>query len=400
MPDHLTTDVRHHLDLLGDADPGVRLQAVLALGQGRHEPAAADLVERFGQERDFQVREALTWATLRIADTALPLVRATLADARWLSRLQATHTLSKRRERVDTARLLPVVDDPVDAVAARAWGAVATCGDPVAVPALVGQLARGTAETRTSLLAALVAFDDEAVPALVAALRHGATNEVRRHAADVLAWAGSPTADPAEEALVAALASPDEPIRLAALNALGQLRTESAWDAVADRSAAVGRTGVLARRLVQRRPARRALAAHRVRTDPRVDDPELAGLAGPVGRAWPGPDLSLVILDGGPLADHLAPMLAVQVAVARPRHLSRADVPPGVLASVAAEAERAAIAAGRTAAAARRIGAGAAEQWVHEHVLLEQVAVADPGRVVSDLLFGTGVRVLDFDGLR
>jgi HEAT repeat protein len=184
-------------DLLGDADPDVRLRAAIELGEARDASAAADLVERYGREWDFQVREALTWATLRIStDAAMPLVRRAVGDPRWLSRLQATHTLSKVGDVADTARLLPVVDDPVGCVAARAWWAVSRCGDPIAIPALVAQLGRGDADQRNSLLVALASFGDEAVPGLVAAVRRGTTAAVRRHAADVLAWLGSPAADP------------------------------------------------------------------------------------------------------------------------------------------------------------------------------------------------------------
>ena len=36
---------------------------------------------------------------------------------------------------------------------------------------------------------------------------------------------------------------------------------------------------------------------------------------------------------------------------------------------------------------------GAVEQHVHQVVLMEQVSVADPGRLIADLLRGTEVRV-------
>ena len=63
------------IHLLGDADPAVRLRVVLDVGETRQEGAAAALVERFGLERDFQIREALTWAALRIPDASMPFVR-------------------------------------------------------------------------------------------------------------------------------------------------------------------------------------------------------------------------------------------------------------------------------------------------------------------------------------
>ncbi|HSK24813.1 MAG TPA: hypothetical protein VK906_16635, partial [Egicoccus sp.] len=191
----MTTDAEDLIDLLGDADPDVRLRAALELGEARREDAAAALVARFGMERDFAIRETLTWAVLRIQDAALPLVRDALHSPRWLARLQAIHTLSKVGAFEDGARLIPLVADPVDAVAARAYWAAAQARDPAAVPALVAELSRGSSEQRNSLTVALTHFGADAVPALVGALRHGGTAAVRAHAADTLALIGSPGAD-------------------------------------------------------------------------------------------------------------------------------------------------------------------------------------------------------------
>ena len=70
------------VDLLGDADPDVRLRAALELGESRHDPAAPAIVDRFGRERDFYIRETLTWAALRMPVAALPHVRDALASPR------------------------------------------------------------------------------------------------------------------------------------------------------------------------------------------------------------------------------------------------------------------------------------------------------------------------------
>lgn len=399
MDGHAPLEAADLLDLLGDADPGVRLRAVLDLGEARRSDAAAALVERFGMERDFQIRETLTWAVLRMADAALPLVREALHRPRWLARLQAAHTLSKVGAFEDGVRLIPLVDDPVDVVAARAYWAVAQCGDPAAVPALVGQLSRGTSEQRNSLTVALGHFGAAAVPPLVGALRHGDTAEVRQHAADTLALLGSPDADRSLSALVDAVHDRDEEVRLAALNALGQLVVPGAWDVI-DRltDAPERRLRVLAERLTERRPGRARLrrASATADTRPLEDVP----LPPAVGReAWPEPDLRLVTLEGPPMAAELAPKLALQVAVCRPRHLARADVPDDELAQVHDAAYADARAHGKPEAIARRIAAGRVEQHVHDTVLLEQVSVADPGALVRDLLFGTEVKVVDFERL-
>lgn len=391
-----TTTPEQLIDLLGDADPDVRLRAALELGEARHALAAPALVERFGLERDFYIRETLTWAALRVPDASLPLVRAALASPRWLARLQAVHTLSKVGAHDDGERLVPLVGDPVDAVAARASWAAAQTGDPRVVPALVAELSRGNSEHQNSLTVALGVFGVAAVPALVGALRQSPTPEVRRHSADTLSHMGSPAADGAAPALADAVRDPEETVRLAALNALGQLVVPLAWQVI-DEAMNSPETLLrhLAIRLAERRPTDRAfrMAALRRRsagsgTVP-VRPPRAAG-------PWPTPELALVTLEGGARVPELAPKLALQVQVGRPRYLSREEVPADVLDRVRADAEADALAASRPAASTARIAAGRVEQFIHDTVLLEQVSVANPGAIVKDLLIGTGVRITAF----
>lgn len=395
------TQVQRLVDSLGDADADVRLRAALELGEGRHGEAAGPLVARFGRERDFQVREVLTWAVLRMPEASLPLIRQALSSWRWLARLQATHTISKIGQRDDAAGLLPLVSDPIDAVASRAYWAAARCGDPVAIPALIGQLSRGSSEHRNSLMVALRRFGAAAVPALAGAMRCGTTPAVRTHAADTLAYLGSPDAETAVGALVAGVADDDGHVRLAALNALGQLELPEAWDVVEETARSEdARLQLLATRLFERRPSDRAFRAASARARARYDlagAKELSEAPPPVmDGPWPTPDLDLVTCEGGPLAEQLGPVLALQVAVCRPQYLSRGDVPGAVLDEVRAVARHDALRRGRSEDMADRIAAGAVEQYLHEHVFLEQVSVHDPGKIVRDLLFGTGVRITDF----
>ncbi len=352
-------------DLLGDADPGVRLRAALEVGESRRRAVAPALVARFGLERDFQIREALTWSALRTEGESLPLVLGLLHDPRWLARLQAVHTLSKLGRFDDGPTLSALVGDPVDAVAARAYGAAARTGNPVTVPALVAELSRGDSTHRNALTAALATFGRDAVPALVAALGHRAP-AVRRHAADTLGLVASPAADRAVPALAEAVRDPEREVRLAALNALGQLEVPSAWWVVDEASRAPDpAVRLLGARLTERRP-----------TGPRFEP--------------------LVTCSGGPVADELVPALALQVRVGRPRYLSRDDVPASDLASVREQAHGRARREGRSESAAARVAAGRVEQYVHDTVLLEQVSVAEPTVLVKDLLYGTGVRITGF----
>ncbi|MDX5318180.1 MAG: HEAT repeat domain-containing protein [Actinomycetes bacterium] len=387
------------IDLLGDADPDVRLRAALELGESRHDPAAPAIVERFGRERDFYIRETLTWAALRMPVAALPHVRGALDSPRWLARLQALHTLSKVGSPDDVPHLLPLVADPVDAVAARADWAAAQARDPHVVPALVAQLSRGDSEHQNSLTVALGLFGPAAVPALVGALRGGAAPEIRRHAADTLSHMGSPDADDAAPALAAAVADPDEAVRLAALNALGQLVLPSAWAVIDDTAGSADHLlRLLAERLGERRPTEREMRLAELRRrraggGARTTTPEQTV---PTSGPWPRPDLALVTVEGGPQAELIRPKLARQVEHFHPRHLSRSDVPEAVLARVFEEAEAEALASGRPAALAARIAAGRVEGFVHETVLMEQVSVANPGTTVDGLLVGRGVRVTWF----
>jgi hypothetical protein len=164
---------RWEIDLLGDVDPTVRLRSAMELGTRQAGEAASALVERLGLERDFFVRETLTWAVLRIADDALPYLLPTLSSARWLARMQAVHVLGKMGRQEDADRLAPLVRDGVDAVASRAYWAAGRTHNPSVVPALVGQLSRGDSEHRNSLTVALAGLGEVVVPALVDALRSG-----------------------------------------------------------------------------------------------------------------------------------------------------------------------------------------------------------------------------------
>ena len=221
------------IDLLGDADPDVRIRAGLALGTARAVEAAGPLVRRLGVEPRHEVRETLTWAVLRVAVPARPHLHAALTSDHWLARLQACHVLSKWGDPADTDVLPKVIDDPVDAVASRAWWAAGRIGSARLVPALVSQLGRGDSGLRNFLSIALAEFGEAAVPDLVAALRTDLGAGSRRHAADTLGLIGSPAARPAAPALVEAVDDEDVDVRLAALNALADLRSPLAGDAVA-----------------------------------------------------------------------------------------------------------------------------------------------------------------------
>lgn len=230
-------DVTIATALLGDADEELRLRAAVDLGTWRASEAAPALVARLGIEPSHAIRETLTWTLLRIPDAARPLLRDALGDPNWLARLQACHVLGKLGDPVDAAALVPLIADPVDAVASRAWWAAGQTGSPTVTDGLAAQLGRGDSELRNSLSIAFEELGGLGVPALARRLRHDAAAGVREHAADTLGLIGSPDADPAILLLREATDDPDPMVRFAALNALGQLdspRARVAVRAVAD----------------------------------------------------------------------------------------------------------------------------------------------------------------------
>ena len=279
--DTVTADpVASAIVLLGDADPEVRLRAAVDLGTWRADGAAPALVARLGIEPSHAIRETLTWTLLRMRDAARPLLRAALGDPNWLSRMQACHVLSKLGDPADAEYLLPLLADPVDAVASRAWWAAGQTGSPAVTDALAEQLGRGDSELRNSLSIAFEELRDLGVPALARRLRHDEMAGVREHAADTLGLIGSPYADPAILLLHEATADPDAMVRFAALNALGQLDSPRARAAVRALSDADDpRLRRLAERLVRR---------HRPEPAPVAPEPTDRPLLAGVVAAAPG----------------------------------------------------------------------------------------------------------------
>lgn len=232
MTDQNPADVIAATVLLGDADADLRLRAAVDLGTWRAVSAAHALVDRLGREPSHAIRETLTWALLRMSDAARPLLHDALAAPNWLSRMQAGHVLSKLGAAYDVAALLPVIADPVEAVAARAWWAAGRTSSAQVVDALAAQLGRGDSDLRNSLSIAFEELAAIGVPALVERVQRSSCAAVREHAADALGLIGSPAAEPAVLPLRELLLDADAGVRFAAVNALGQLDSPSSRDAV------------------------------------------------------------------------------------------------------------------------------------------------------------------------
>lgn len=230
-----TIDTRTLLDHLTHEDAQVRYLAATELGIRRDPAAAAALVGRLGDERDFAVRERLTWATVQLIDTALPGVLALLKDENPFARRQAAHVLSKVGDPAFAPHLVDVIADEHPDVAIKAYRAAANTGAPEVVAPLVARLADGDQLQRDALTVALATLGASAVPALIDALSDPDA-EVRAHAADALGHLGGPDADPAADALARLSTDADADVALAAVSALGELGevADAALRAVSD----------------------------------------------------------------------------------------------------------------------------------------------------------------------
>ncbi|MFV0406578.1 MAG: HEAT repeat domain-containing protein [Propioniciclava sp.] len=202
-------------------DLGTRFDAASLIGIGQVSEAADALVDRLGTETDCQVRERITWATVRVIDDALPGLFAALGSATPEVRMQAAHVLSKAARPEFAEHLQPVVADTDAQVAIKGYRAAANTGDPAVIPWLAARLGDGDGHQRDALTNALTTLGELSVPALIAALGSDRT-EVRAHAADALGHLAV-VAEGVIEALQQAAADPAEDVRLVATTALGEL---------------------------------------------------------------------------------------------------------------------------------------------------------------------------------
>ena len=234
-------------------DLGARRSAALALGASGDPIAAPALVARLGVEENACVREDLTWATVRLIDTALPDVLDLLGSELPAERRQAAHVLSKVSDPAHAPHVIPLVADAHPDVAIKAYRAAANTGSETVVEPLAARLGDGDALQRDALTNAFTTLGELGVSALITALAD-ADADVREHAADTLGHLGTPDADAAAGALLASAGDADPSVRVAAVAALGQLG-EVADAALAEVASGSGTEAVLASALVKRRVA-------------------------------------------------------------------------------------------------------------------------------------------------
>lgn len=183
---------------LADADPSVRLAAVMAAGARPRDGHVPVLVARCAVEPDFFVRDMLTWALTRHDRSAVQhLVVAELGSPSPRARSQALHTLSKTGFDGPWSTITNHLGDADDEVARTAWRtavALVPAGEErTLAEALVLHLGRGDADVQLSLSRCLVSLAD-AARSLVRDRMSDPDESVRAHATATDRLAGDPDA--------------------------------------------------------------------------------------------------------------------------------------------------------------------------------------------------------------
>lgn len=171
-----------------DPNPSARLRAAMSAGLN---PSLSDLdtlVGRCAVEPDFQVREMLTWALLRLPkDVVVPRLVTELARREAQARSQALHTLSKIRDATAWPAVAVRLDDDDQDVVRTSWyAAVALVPEDERswlARKLAESLGRGERETQLSLSRALVQLGNEVIAPILAEASQHRDAAVRQHAA-------------------------------------------------------------------------------------------------------------------------------------------------------------------------------------------------------------------------
>lgn len=165
-----------------------RLQAALTAGTYPQPEYVDVIVDRCAIERDFLVRDMMTWALTRHPATAtVPRLLAETTSPVAQARSQALHSLSKIGDPRGWTAITPkLLADTNDEVARSAWRAavilVPEGSEAALAEELVKQLARGARDLRSSLTRAISSLGAHAHAALESVADHR-DPAVRLHAA-------------------------------------------------------------------------------------------------------------------------------------------------------------------------------------------------------------------------
>lgn len=194
----MTTDRQRLHRALSAADPSARLRAAMHAGTSPELITVEVLVERFGVEPDFFVRDMLTWAVIRRPqEKTLPVLLPQLQSENPRMRSQVLHTLSKIGDPSTATAITPeLLHDADDEVARTAWRTAAGLADDKQAPRLaeelLTELGRRDHESRRRLSRALVVLGEVTRHLLE---RSFTDEEAAVHARATLALLDDPDAD-------------------------------------------------------------------------------------------------------------------------------------------------------------------------------------------------------------
>jgi HEAT repeat protein len=206
----------------------VRSQAALGLGRLGDSSALDALIAAIQHEQDFFVREDLTWALVRMGETAIQPLIDLLQEANPATRHQAAHVLGKINDVRATDALIEALQDTNPEVVAKAAFTLGQFGDVKAIPALIAQLGHENRDVQETLIDVLERFGVAAVQPLIASLQ-SENPQVRELAADILGLLRSRDAIPA---LIELLKDEHWQVRFAALTAFGHIGSPKTKEAI------------------------------------------------------------------------------------------------------------------------------------------------------------------------
>lgn len=169
-------------DHFNSSDQSVRLKAALTAGTYPKTEYIKILVSQCAIEKDFFVRDTLSWALMRqdrklVLEHLVPELQSTIPQAR----SQALHTLSKIGEKNNYSLITnDHLFDPDDVVASTAWRAASVLvphdQKEFLVKILITQLGRGDGDTQFNLTRILCNIGEP----IVKPLTHAAKSEIEK----------------------------------------------------------------------------------------------------------------------------------------------------------------------------------------------------------------------------
>ena len=208
--------------VLEEGDPGMRRQAVHALGMSESLAAVPALAAALQRDAVADVRSQAAWALGMIESAeAVDSLSSALSDEEATVRSQAAWALGMIESPDGVDALARAMSDAETDVRSQAAWALAMIESPEGVSALSSALSDGETTVRSQAAWALGMIEDSsAVDALVGMLRGDAESKVRSQAA----WALGMIEDAsAADALIDAIEDEDKEVREQALRALGRV---------------------------------------------------------------------------------------------------------------------------------------------------------------------------------